>query len=141
MPIYTEVIRILIYHEGLTCTARYRRHVNMTITEGRPLPPPEAARRQPGFWVELRDAAQNTLYWDTMWRPFAHTLETTTPDGQLGHGEHADPRGVFDVIVPDIPGAHEIVLFSSAIDVDDVLQPATQIFAADIQAIHKATSI
>jgi hypothetical protein len=139
MAIYNNVIRIVIFHEGLTCTARYRRHVKMTITDGRPLPPPASGHRQPGFWVELRDDAHNTLYWATMWRPFTHTIETTTPDGQLGHAGHADPRGVFDVIVPDIQGAHEIVLFSSSIDVGEELEPARQIFAAEIQSITKVT--
>lgn len=139
MALYRRVIRIVILHTGLHCRAYSRRHVRKTLTEGRPLPPPKPAERHPHFWFELRDDTDHAIYWRTMWRPFMHTIETTSGQrpGQLRHLENPNVRGAFDMLIPDVPAAHHIVLFSSPLDASGVLQPAVEVFRADVYSIRE----
>jgi len=77
-------------------------------------PPDDAelvARGDAGYWVEVRDADGETLYRQVLATPLRHEHEVFSPDPAAGiQRVPAEPAGVFQTVVPDIEGAHEIVL-------------------------------
>ncbi len=78
-------------------------------------PPDDAElveRGDAGYWVEVRDANGETLYRQVLSTPLRHEYEVFSPDPAEGIRRVAaeDPAGVFQAVVPDVEGAHEIVL-------------------------------
>jgi hypothetical protein len=65
-----------------------------------------------GTWVEVRDATGHGLYRQILVDPVRRGYEAHSPDPQQGsHQVEPDaPSGVFQVVVPDLPGAHDVVL-------------------------------
>lgn len=65
-----------------------------------------------GYWIELRDAAGEALYRQVIPNPFRMTAEVHSPEPgrQPRHVPTVAPEGAFQVLVPDLPGAHEVVL-------------------------------
>jgi hypothetical protein len=65
-----------------------------------------------GYWVELRDDSGEALYRQVITDPFRHTAEVHSPlPGTAStHVPTVDVAGAFQVVVPDLPGAHEVVL-------------------------------
>lgn len=80
------------------------------------LAPPDDAelveRGDAGYWVEVRDAEGRTLYRQVLATPLQHEYEVFSPEPGEGIRRVAaeEPAGVFQAVVPDIEGAHEIVL-------------------------------
>jgi hypothetical protein len=86
--------------------------------EGMPLPPTDPVQHGPeaGFWYELRDAKNATLYRQVVDNPMRHEAEVYTegaPIDRLPKEDHADS---FTLLVPGLEGVTTIVLFSSPID-------------------------
>jgi hypothetical protein len=93
-----------------------------SITDSRPLETLapashalDAPRATSGFWVELRDAKKNVLYRRVMPNPVQSDVEIFDPEGLHRHAVE-EPKGVFTVLVPDIPDAEEIAFVSSPPD-------------------------
>ena len=86
--------------------------------EGMPLPPTDPIQHGPeaGFWYELRDARNATLYRQVVDNPMRHEAEVYTegaPIDRLTKEDHADS---FTLLVPSLEGITTIVLFSSPLD-------------------------
>lgn len=78
-------------------------------------PPDDAellARGAAGYWVEVRDADGRILYRQVLHAPIQHDYEVFSPEpGALPrHVTAVEPKGVFQVVVPDLPEGHEILL-------------------------------
>lgn len=88
------------------------------------LPPPDdsdaIADDAAGYWVEVRDAHGQSLYRQVLANPLNDQLEVFSPDpSQPLHRINApQPSGVFQVLVPDNPGGHDIVLHGRAVSVE-----------------------
>lgn len=69
-------------------------------------------RGRAGYWVEIRDAAGEALYRQVITTPFRTMVEAHSPDpGRTPvHVPASRPEGAFQVVVPDLPEAHEVVL-------------------------------
>ncbi len=95
-------------------------------------PPDDSARTyaaRAGTWVEVRDAAGHGLYRQILADPVRHGYEAHSSDPSEGsrHAEPEAPSGVFQVVVPDLPGGHDIVLHrldNAAMAAEDAAQPA-----------------
>lgn len=80
------------------------------------LAPPDDSDRtygaRAGYWVELRDADGHGRYRQILVDPFRTTVEAHSSDPAVGstHVARSEPAGVFQVVVPDLPGAREVVL-------------------------------
>ena len=86
--------------------------------EGMPLPSTDPIQHGPeaGFWYELRDAKNATLYRQVVDSPMRHEAEVYTegaPIDRLTKEDHADS---FTVLVPSLEGVTTIALFSSPLD-------------------------
>ncbi len=83
-----------------------------------PLPPTDPIQHGPeaGFWYELRDANNATLYRQVVDNPMRHEAEVYTegaPINRLTKEDHADS---FTLLAPSLEGVTAIALFSSPLD-------------------------
>jgi hypothetical protein len=69
-----------------------------------------------GFWIELRDGSDKLLYRRVLHDPAPVDVEVFDPDRGLRRVALDEPKGVFTVLVPDLPDAEEIAIVSSPID-------------------------
>ena len=86
--------------------------------EEMPLPSTDTIQHGPeaGFWYELRDAKNATLYRQVLDNPMRHEAEVYTegaPIDRLTKEDHADS---FTLLVPSLEGVTTIALFSSPLD-------------------------
>lgn len=74
------------------------------------------ARGKAGFWVEVRDAGGKVLYQQVIHNPIRHDYEVFSPDPDEAprRVEAPELKGVFQAVVPDLPGATEVVLYGRA---------------------------
>jgi hypothetical protein len=66
-----------------------------------------------GFWYELRDASNNPVYRRVVQNPMQGTVEVFSQDGGIVRRPVQDPRGVFQVVVPEIADASNLVLIGT----------------------------
>lgn len=74
-----------------------------------------------GTWIEVRDANGRGLYRQVLTDPVRAGYEVTprTPDEVGIHVVPGVPTGAFTVVVPDLPGAYDVVLHRlSSADLD-----------------------
>ena len=103
----------------------------------RPLPadPLQESGNATGFWVELRDAADRPLYRRVTQNPvrFAAEFPTAESDRPLAWGDLDEPRGTFVLVVPDLPAAQTVLLFSSPPGPEGSGQPASELVRFDLK--------
>jgi hypothetical protein len=70
---------------------------------------------QPGFWYELHDGQDRSVYQRTTQNPIRFDAEVFTgePKESIRRQEVSSPRGTFVLLVPDVPEAESIVLFGA----------------------------
>jgi hypothetical protein len=68
-----------------------------------------------GFWIELRDAKDQTIYRRVLNNPLQSSVEVPSDNPNQSFERHTieNPRGTFFVIIPDLDQADSIVIFSS----------------------------
>lgn len=122
----THVLRLMFEYEGNTVQLKATQKVVMT------LPPatsfiPEV--KQSGFWYELRDANNHTLYHRAIGSPIRFDAEVFSNEDRESVARHevTTPSGAFVLLVPDTPEADSIVLFSSSVQPRAAAQPATEL--------------
>jgi hypothetical protein len=103
----------------------------------RPLPadPLQVPQNAAGFWVELRDAADRPLYRRVTQNPvrFAAEFPTGESDRPLAWGDLDEPRGAFVLVVPDLPAAQTVLLFSSPLGSEGSGKPASELVRFDLK--------
>lgn len=85
-----------------------------------------------GYWVELQDTAGNVLY-----REFLSDLiefRTETLD-ELSAVEAADPSGTFELVIPKLPRAVQLVLFGPTLAAAEHDGPSDVILTFDLTTI------
>jgi Putative peptidoglycan binding domain len=110
--------------------ARACRSARSGPTDGRGRP---AARRAHRLLVELRDAAGNVLYRESLHDIIGFRAESF--DGSLSAPLAADPQGTFELVVPNIPRAVLLVLFGPPLQSDDRTVPSEVILTFDLTTI------
>lgn len=94
-----------------------------------PSDPIQTQEGQAGFWYELRDAEGLTLYRRVIQNPikFASEVRSDNPKRPLEWRKVIEPRGDFVLIVPDLPQAKTVKLFSSPLEPEGTLMPASEL--------------
>jgi hypothetical protein len=87
------------------------------ITPPQPGERPEAGRNG-GHWFELRDGRGRVLAHRLIDPSVLNSVEVHSPDGRIQREFGAIKSGVFEVLLPDVDGAHTAVL------VGDPLKPS-----------------
>lgn len=105
-------IRLLVAYDGDQLNVIDRRRVEMTTPPSDPI---QGFAGQSGFWYELRDAGDNVLYRRIAESPITQEVEAFEPDGSATRHVIEQPKGVFTVLVPDIPEADHVAIVSSPV--------------------------
>jgi hypothetical protein len=107
-----SVLRLTFAYRGQEIELVSTQAVDMKV------PPADALRwdeKSSGFWVVLRDAGGRPLYRRVTSDPIQTSVEFPSDDPKrpLARQDVASPEGVFVVLVPDLPQARTVALFSS----------------------------
>lgn len=107
-----SVLRLTFSYRGQDIELVSTQAVDMRIPPGDAL---QWDERSSGFWVLLRDGGGQPLYRRIAADPIQTSVEYPTDDPKkpLARQDVASPEGVFVVLVPDLPQAQSIALFSS----------------------------
>lgn len=108
-----SVLRLTFSYRGQEIELVSTQAVDMKV------PPADALRwdeRSSGFWVVLRDDGGQPLYRRITADPIRTSVEFPSGDPKrpLARQNVASPEGVFVVLVPDLPQARSVALFSSS---------------------------
>ena len=109
----SRALRVTIAYDGRTLRVVDRITVEMATA---PSDPVRGYEGQSGFWYELRDAKGAILYRRIVANPIQFDLEVHDPETGSRREPVAKPRGVFVVLVPDLPSADSLVLMSSPLE-------------------------
>jgi hypothetical protein len=125
-------LRLTFTYERSTLQLTGVQRLVMTPAPSDPLQTSGAAA---GFWVEVLDAAGQALYRRVTQNPIRFTAEypTDEPDRPLAWGEVNEPRGTFVLVVPDLPAAQTVVLFSSPPEPEGGGKPASELARFDLK--------
>jgi hypothetical protein len=123
---YRKTIRLTFQYEGENIRLIHRENVAM-IAPGLVFPLPK--KGESGFWYEVRDDRGRVLYSLAKFNPIRFEREVFPEDPkQSPHWvKIKKPAGIFELLVPDIPEATEVVLFSSPLKPEESGKPAEEI--------------
>ena len=86
-----------------------------------------AAGKSSGAWLELVDRSGNPLFHRLLHDPLQTRAEHHSPDGRIELHIRPPEPCEFTAIVPDIPGASEVVLFASPTDHERLHEAASEL--------------
>ena len=124
-PAYPFTIRLVFRYEDGRVQVVSQRRVEM-IAPASAAPRPEPGKHI-GFWVEVRDSRDNVVFHRVLHNPIPFMVERYSADGSIRATEQDVARAEFEVLVPDIPGAATIVLYSSPLELQRTQEPAREI--------------
>ncbi len=125
-----KAVRLIFSHDGDDVKLISQEPVEMTVP---PSDPVQGFAGQKGFWAELKDQQDETLYRHVLHNPMRPDVEVFSNDPQQSVAREpvADPKGIFVVLVPDADDGHEVTLSSSSGAghgfAANALQPASEI--------------
>lgn len=139
-----KAIRLTFSYEGEKITLIDRTPVDKPVPPSAPLldtrprgQSEQGANRptgQSGFWVELHGRQGRAVYRHVMSNPIEHHAEVPDEEGGFTNVTRKNPRGVFFVVVPDLPDAESVVLFSSPLRAEAKLAPAEPVARFPLRA-------
>jgi hypothetical protein len=107
---HSTALRLTFAYEGNAVTLKSTRTIEMKV------PPSHATEGydgQAGFWVEVRDASDKTVYRRILHSPMSGWHEVHSPEGYPTHVPAARRSGEFEVVVPAAGPGASVVLFGS----------------------------
>jgi hypothetical protein len=93
---------------------------------------PEAGKNS-GFWIELCDSDNRVIYYRVLHNPIPYTVESYSPDQKIHIRQVESIKGKFEILIPDIPEATKILLYSSPLNLERSLEPAREIASFTLQ--------
>ncbi len=121
-----RALRLIFSYESGQVRLVSRQPVEMIVP---PSDPPLQAETHAGFWYELKDAADATLYRRLAHDPIPTSTEVFSNErgtGNLRRVPHAPASGVFTVVLPDVPEARFVTLASRPVESPAVARAAAQ---------------
>lgn len=86
---------------------------------------PSGPRR--GFWYELRGASGELLFWNKTANPFTPSVELFESDGRIRREPIQREEAFIEVLIPDLPEAAQLQIFSDVTPDGELLDQATLI--------------
>ena len=99
--------RVTFEYQGGQVTKTAQQRIAMATPPSHEI---EGHQEEAGFWYELRDANDKTVYRRIMQSPIQTTVEVFSPEGTITRRPVQNPSGVFQLVVPEISGASNLVL-------------------------------
>ena len=89
----------------------------------------EKSREQSGFWFELRDREGRALYRRVLHNPMQMSAEVLSDNPERSFERHpiSNPRGTFFLLIPDLPEAQTVSIWSSPMEPEAALKAAREI--------------
>ncbi|MGZ8711566.1 MAG: hypothetical protein ACXW28_15200 [Thermoanaerobaculia bacterium] len=108
-----SVLRLTFSYRGQGIELVSTQSVDMKVPSSDPLAWDE---KSSGFWVVLRDAGGRPMYRRVTSDPIQTSVEFPSDDPKrpLARQEVTSPEGVFVLLVPDLPQARTVAMFSSS---------------------------
>lgn len=110
-----RTLRLVFTYEGDKIDLLDQQSIEMVPFPSEPVP---LERDRVGFWYELQDSEEHTLYQRAIASPLKAAVEVSSddPERPLKWQEMEHAQGHFVLYAPDIDEAHNIVLFNSPLD-------------------------
>jgi hypothetical protein len=112
LPVTSKAIRLTFAYDGDKVQLVSQQPIEMVVP---PSAPVTGFAAQKGFWAELKDANNKTLYRQVMHNPIRGDVEVFSDDPAKSVARQPVPgrKGVFVVLVPDTEHGREVALSSS----------------------------
>jgi len=113
-----RALRLTFTYEGEKVNLVERQPIEKRVRATDPILKEGEASQFSGFWIELRDAENQTIYRRVLHDPIQSSVEVPSDDPNRSFERHTveNPRGTFFVIIPDLDQADSIVIFNSPLD-------------------------
>lgn len=109
-----------------------RLELEMTALPTNDLEPFKPEERS-GFWVEVQDQRGRALYRRSMPHPMVRRSEAHADEAGPRTVMWVEERGAFSVVVPNMPGGAELVMFASPTDQPEIPRPAAEILRVPLR--------
>jgi hypothetical protein len=121
-----RTLRLTFSYEGGTVRLVSSQSIEMKPPPAEPEPIKEG---QAGFWYELVDADGRQLYQRVVHNPIRveDEIYSSEPNAAILRRKIEVPRGTFELLVPNVPGAHSVILFSSPLEPAESGRPAAEL--------------
>lgn len=121
-----RVIRVTIAYDRVDLRVVGRKQVAMKALPSNSLEP---VQDRSGFWFQVEDAGGRVLYRRIMASPIRLDAETPSgdPDRPLRRVPLANVSGTFFILVPKLPRARTVRVFSSPLEPEERMLPAAEI--------------
>jgi hypothetical protein len=127
-----ESLRLIFAYEGSTVKLISKQNVRIKPPPSDPL---EHKQGQSGFWYEVRDSHLKVLYRRIMNNPIRTDREFFDNETRsLSRQQINNPKGIFSVLIPAMPDATSIALFSSPLEQGLEMKWAQEFAVFDIRA-------
>lgn len=129
-----KTMRLTLSYEGSSIRLIGRQRIKMVS------PPSDdvdvAEQKKTGFWYEVRSSKGEVLFRRVTENPIrlATEIRSDDPARPLVRQEVKEAKGTFILIVPDLPGARTLVLFSSPLEIRARPEPAREIARFDLRS-------
>lgn len=109
-----RAVRFAFSYVGTEIRLEARQFLDVQTPSSDPILDPERDKPQSGFWIELHDHEGRAIYRRILHNPLMFSLEFPADmSGEFMNMKHSKPRGRFFIIVPNIPAAETLVMYSS----------------------------
>jgi hypothetical protein len=124
---YNKALRLTFEYEGPTVKLVSAQSVDMILPLSHPL---DTQQEQAGFWFTLTDADGKPVYRRVMHNPIGYDREVFSNDPvqpSIQRVPIPKPKGTFVLLVPDLPDARTVQLFSHPLEPAAHGQPAREL--------------
>ena len=123
---WNRTLRLTFSYEGSTVRLVSSQSIEMTPPPAEPEPIKEG---QAGFWYELVDPDGRQLYQRVVHNPIRveDEIYSSEPNAAILRKKIEVPHGSFELLVPNVPGAHSVILFSSPLEPAESGRPAVEL--------------
>lgn len=125
-------LRLTFRFEGGAITLVDRQEVDVAAPPSENLERHQPERRS-GFWVELQARDGRTLYRGVIRHPIRASAEVVAEEGGFTNQVSVAERGAFSLLVPNLPEADDLTLYSSPIDRPHLPEPATELMRVPVR--------
>jgi hypothetical protein len=109
-----RAVRFAFSYVGAEIRLEARQLLDVQTPSSDPILDPERDKPQSGFWIELHDGNGRAIYRRILHNPMMYSADFLIEDGgEVPHIRHSKPRGTFFIVVPNIPAAETLVIYSS----------------------------
>lgn len=127
-----DTLRITFSYVGEKIDIERIEHVKMLSPLESPI---KISKGQSGFWIEVHDEKDNLLFQKSEHNPIRFYTESygDSIKDPISMHKIKSPKGVFQILVPDLENACYIIIFSSPFEDKNHLKPAVEIARFNIK--------